>query len=108
MEYHYLVVYVTVPSHEVGEGIARALLQQHLIACANLIAPVQSLYTWKGDLNVDEEVLMVLKTRAELFQDRLVPSIQALHPYEVPEIIAVPVLMGAPAYLEWIDEVTEE
>ena len=105
MESPYLVVYVTVPSRELGERIARALLQEQLIACANLIAPIQSYYTWQGRLNIDEEVLMVIKTRAELFQDRLVPAIQALHPYEIPEIIALPVGMGAASYLKWMDEV---
>jgi periplasmic divalent cation tolerance protein len=103
-----VVVLVTAPSKSIAEQIAQTLLNQDLIACANFMAPVQSYYTWQGETKVDEEVLMLLKTRTDLFTDKLVPAIQALHPYEVPEIIALPILMGAPDYLDWIDEVTNK
>lgn len=106
MHRKFTVVLVTVPSEEAGERIAKALLEQELIACANLIAPVQSFYTWQGEMHSDNELLMVLKTRADLFQDKLVPAIQMLHPYEVPEIIAIPIEMGAQSYLNWMEEVT--
>lgn len=108
MQNQYVVVLVTAPSKSIAEQIAQELLNQDLIACANLMAPVQSYYTWQGEKKADEEVLMLLKTRADLFTDKLVPAIQALHPYEVPEIIALPILMGAQNYLGWIEEVTSE
>ena len=108
MQNQYVVVLVTAPTKSLAEQIAKTLLDQDLIACANLMAPVQSYYTWQGETKADEEVLMLLKTRADLFSDKLVPAIQALHPYEVPEIIALPILMGAPDYLDWIDEVTNK
>jgi periplasmic divalent cation tolerance protein len=108
MKEKFLVVYVTTPSKEVGERIARVLLEQRLIACANLIMPVQSFYTWQGESQADEEVLMILKTRADLFQSELIPAIQAIHPYQVPEIIALPILMGAQSYLNWMEEATRE
>jgi len=106
MQSKFVVVLVTVPSKEAGECIARGLLEQELIACANLIESVQSFYTWQGEMHIDKEVLMVLKTRADLFQDKLVPAIQTLHPYEVPEIIAIPIEMGAQNYLNWMEDVT--
>ena len=108
MQNQFVVVLVTAPTKSIAEQIAKTLLDQDLIACANLMAPVQSYYTWQGETKADEEVLMLLKTRADLFTDKLVPAIQALHPYEVPEIIALPILMGAPDYLDWIDEVTNK
>lgn len=108
MQNQYVVVLVTAPSKSIAEQIAQELLNQDLIACANLMAPVQSYYTWQGEKKADEEVLMLLKTRADLFTDKLVPAIQVLHPYEVPEIIALPILMGAQNYLGWIEEVTSE
>ena len=108
MQNQFVVVLVTAPTKSIAEQIAKTLLNQDLIACANLMAPVQSFYTWEGETKADAEVLMLLKTRADLFTDKLVPAIQALHPYEVPEIIALPILMGAPDYLDWIDKVTNK
>lgn len=108
MQSKFVVVLVTVPSKDLGDRIAKALLEQGLIACANLIESVQSYYTWQGELHIDKEVLMVLKTRADLFQDKLVPAIQVLHPYDVPEIIAVPIEMGAQNYMNWMEEVTKK
>jgi periplasmic divalent cation tolerance protein len=106
MHNKFVVIYVTAPSFEVGERIARILLEQRLVACANLISPMQSFYTWQGEIKSDEEVLMILKTRADLFLDKVIPAIRAIHPYEVPEIIALPIVMGSPDYLDWIEMVT--
>jgi periplasmic divalent cation tolerance protein len=106
MQKKFTVVLVTVPSKEIGERIAKALLERELIACANLLESIQSFYTWQGEMHIDNELLMVLKTRADLFQEKLVPAIQSLHPYDVPEIIAIPIEMGAQSYLNWMEEVT--
>jgi periplasmic divalent cation tolerance protein len=108
MKDKFVVVFVTAPSKEAGERIAKALLEQRLIACANLMAPVRSFYTWHGETKADEEVFMIMKTRADLFQSELIPAIQALHPYDVPEIIALPIVMGADSYLNWMDVVTSK
>ncbi len=97
-----IVVLVTAPSKEVGRQIAQSLLEQKLAACVNILAPVNSLYMWEGKLCDDEEALLVIKTRAALFQERLVPAVRAVHPYQVPEIIALPVEMGWQPYLDWI------
>jgi periplasmic divalent cation tolerance protein len=106
MDTRYILVVITVPSAEVGEAIAQALLDQRLAACVNRLAPVHSLYTWEGKPTRDQELLLIVKSRADLFADRLVPAVKALHPYDVPEIIALPVVMGSQDYLDWIDSVT--
>ena len=108
MDDQYIIVLITTPSKEVGEQVANALLEKKLAACVNMLAPVNSLYTWEGATTHDEETLLVVKSRAELFQEHLVPVVQANHPYQVPEIIALPILMGSASYLAWIDEVTQQ
>ncbi len=106
MDNPYLVVLITAPSVEVAQEIAEALLAQKLAACVNILPGVQSLYTWEGSLHRDAEVLMLAKTRADLFERELVPAVQKVHPYDVPEIIALPIQMGSQPYLDWIEEVT--
>ncbi len=100
----YVVVLITAPSHEVGKQIADTLLEKRLVACVNILAPIESHYLWKGERCTDQEVLLLAKTRADLFTGELVPAVKAVHPYEVPEIIALPILVGAEDYLAWIDE----
>jgi periplasmic divalent cation tolerance protein len=104
----YIIVLITTPNQETGEMIANTLLDKKLAACVNMIGSIFSFYTWKGDINRDEEMLLVVKSRAELFESELVPAVQAVHPYEVPEIIALPILMGSANYLAWIDDVTRQ
>lgn len=106
MEDQVVVVLVTAPSPESGRQIARRLVEQKLAACVNLIAPVRSIYTWQGAVQEDEETLLVIKTRAELVERQLIPAIRAEHPYQVPEILALPVAAGSADYLRWIAEVT--
>lgn len=106
MDKQYIVVLITAPSREAGRQLASALLEKKLAACVNILPAINSLYTWNGKLVDDEEVLLFVKTRADLFEDQLVPAIEAAHPYEVPEIIALPILMGSKRYLDWIAEET--
>jgi periplasmic divalent cation tolerance protein len=101
-----IIVLITVPSQQVGEKIAEVLLEQKLAACVNIIPGIHSIYFWKGTINRDEESLLIVKSRAILFEERLLKIVQAIHPYEVPEIIALPIIKGLPAYLDWIQEVT--
>jgi periplasmic divalent cation tolerance protein len=107
MDEKHLVVYITTPDMQTGEEIAGALIERKLAACVNLI-PVHSIYRWEGEVARDDEVLLIVKTRADLFAEQLVPAVEELHPYQVPEIIALPVVMGAAGYLKWIDEETRE
>lgn len=103
----HLVVFITAPSPEVGEQIAGALLTQKLAACVNIVPAIHSLYWWQGNQQRDTEALLVVKTTAAVFADKLIPAVKAVHPYDVPEIIALPIVMGSPGYLDWIDaEVT--
>ena len=106
MEQSFIVVLITVPTRETGQEIANLLLERKLAACVNIISPITSIYTWEGQPHTDEEALLIVKTRRDLFEDQLIPAVQAVHPYEVPEIIALPILMGSRRYLDWMDEVT--
>jgi len=107
MQSRYIVVLVTAPSQEAGEKIAARLLEKKLAACVNIVPEITSLYTWEGKTQNDQEVLLVIKSKVELFEEHLVPAVLEAHPYEVPEIIALPVLMGSASYLQWIDEVIQ-
>jgi len=106
VDVEFILVLITCPNKEVSEQVASALLDQKLAACINTMTPVTSLYTWKGEINRDEEMLLIVKSRADLFESELIPAVKAVHPYEVPEIIALPVIMGSEDYLGWIREVT--
>ena len=97
----FLVVYVTAPAGEEAQRLAGALVQEKLAACVNRIPGVESTYTWEGRVERDTEDLLIVKTRADLF-DRLKERVRALHGYDVPEIIAVPIVQGSESYLEWM------
>lgn len=101
----HIVVYCSCPNQEVASQLAETLVTRQLAACVNIIPGVQSVYQWQGKLQQDAEVLMMIKTRSDCFE-----ALQALvieqHPYELPEIIAVPLTQGLPAYLGWIDSST--
>jgi periplasmic divalent cation tolerance protein len=94
-----VVIFSTVPPAE-SERLARALVERRLAACVN-ITPVRSYYRWKGEFCCDEEHLLIVKTPKK-GADKVIAGIKALHSYEVPEIIAVPVIAGHPPYLEWV------
>ena len=102
MEKTYVVVLVTVPNREEAEKIAQHLLDERLIACANIIGPVSSLFRWKGKIEKAKEYILLLKSRLELFE-KLSEKVKVLHSYKVPEIIAVPIIKGSQAYLEWLN-----
>jgi len=96
-----IVVIVTAPSEDLAVTIARALVETRLAACANIIKSIRSIYTWRGKTEDDTEVLMIVKTRRELF-DLLKSKVKELHSYEVPEIIALPIIAGSDDYLKWL------
>jgi periplasmic divalent cation tolerance protein len=102
------VVFVTVPSEEIGEEIARNLLEERLAACVSIQPPMRSLYLWEGKLCDEEELLLVIKTTMSRVADRLIPAVRERHPYDVPEIIALPVEKGLPDYLSWIHDTVAE
>lgn len=98
-----VVAFSTVGTAEDGERIARALVERRLAACVNVVSGVVSVYRWKGAVEREEERLLVIKTRAGRLE-ALREALVALHPYEVPELIALPVEAGHPPYLAWLDE----
>lgn len=108
MDKEYIIVLITTPNKEIGEEIANILLEKKLAACVNMMTPIFSLYTWQGEINRDDEVLLIVKSRSDLFESELIPVVQDVHPYDVPEIIALPILMGSANYLAWIDEVIKK
>lgn len=103
----YLVVFITTSSYEEARKIADALVSQRKAACVNIVPRVNSLFRWKGKIEDAEESLLVVKTRAKLFPD-VVSTVKGIHSYEVPEIIALPIVEGNPDYLKWMDEETEK
>jgi periplasmic divalent cation tolerance protein len=98
----YGVVLVTTGSQAEGEAIAKALVSEKLAACVNLL-PIDSVYTWQGELHLDREWQLIIKTNLSYFE-ALAAKITTLHSYEVPEIIALPIVKGTNAYLSWMDE----
>lgn len=100
-----VVVLVTVGSREEGERIAEALVSEHLAACVNLIGPIQSIYRWDNQIQRDQELLLLIKTRRALFAG-VEARVKALHSYQTPEVIALPITAGSEAYVEWLCSVT--
>ncbi len=101
----FLVVFCTVPDRATGFKIAQELVDKKLAACVNITSPIESVYWWEGKIQQEPEFQLVIKTREKHF-DSLERTISALHPYEVPEIMALPVIKGSQAYLKWITDET--
>jgi periplasmic divalent cation tolerance protein len=92
---------MTTATREEAEKITWNLLKQKWIACANIVGPVSSLFWWKEKINQENEFLVLMKTRSNLFE-KLVATIKQMHSYEVPEIIAVPITKGEQSYMNWL------
>ena len=97
----FLLVFTTFPDEAKARETARVLVGEKLTACANILPGVTSIYVWQGEHTECAEVLVLFKTRRELYP-ALEVRLKSLHPYEVPEIVAVDLAVGLPAYLEWI------
>jgi len=100
-----IVVFSSVPDETKGREIARALVEARLAACAKVSAPCASFYWWEGKLAEDREFILTIVTKASLFGE-LETKLKALHPYAVPEIIALPVTADSRDYLEWVEKET--
>jgi periplasmic divalent cation tolerance protein len=100
-----IVVFVSVGSEQEALTIARTLVEARLAACANLFPKIRSIYRWEGKICDEPECYLIIKTRQNLFQE-LKERITALHSYDVPEIIALPILEGLESYLKWIGNET--
>ncbi|NPA17530.1 MAG: divalent-cation tolerance protein CutA [Aquificae bacterium] len=102
----YIVVLITCPDKETGRKLAFGLVENKLAACVNIVPGLNSIYFWQGKVEDDSEILMVVKTREDLFE-KLEEYVKANHPYTVPEIIALPIVKGSSDYLNWIDKTVE-
>lgn len=103
MTEEHCIVLCTVPDRATGEQLAQNLVEARLAACVNLLPAVTSFYRWQGKIQKDAECLLLIKTRRDRFV-ALCETLRRLHPYELPEIIAVPLIAGLPAYLSWLDQ----
>lgn len=103
----YIQVSTSVEKKEDADRIAKILVETRMAACVQVIGPIRSTYWWKGKVEEASEWLCVMKTREDLYSD-LEASLKAVHPYELPEIVAVPLTKGSEAYLRWIEEETKK
>lgn len=98
-----IIVYVTAGKIKEAKKIARVLVEKRLAACVNVVPKITSVYRWKDRMQSDEEFLLMIKSRRSRFNE-LRSCIESLHSYEVPEIIAVPIVEGAANYLNWLEQ----
>jgi len=101
-----IVVFITTSNPEEASKIARALVEERLSACVNIIKSIRSIYRWQKEVQDEEEALLIVKTRGELFE-RLEKRVRELHSYTVPEVIAISISEGSAPYLKWLRESTE-
>lgn len=103
MTAEYCLVLSTCPEGEVAESLARMLVEEHLAACVNVLPGLTSVYPWQGAIETARESLLLIKTETALYA-RLQTRLREKHPYELPEIVAVPMERGLPDYLQWISQ----
>jgi len=99
------LIYVTAASRDEAVGIGQAVVASRLAACANVLAPMTSIYWWDGAVNQNDEVPLILKTQDTLVE-QVIEKVKALHSYDCPCVVAVPITGGNPAFLEWIEAET--
>lgn len=100
-----IVIFITASSEDEAVKIASALVQEHLVACANIVPKVRSLFFWQGGTQDEQESLLICKGRLS-HMERIISRVKSLHSYTVPEIIALPIISGSSEYLEWVKEAT--
>ena len=97
----YIIILVTAKNKEEAESISQLLVKERLIDCANIISPVTSFFRWVGNIERGEECLILMKSRKDLFAE-VADHVKRLHSYEVPEVLALPIVEGSKAYLDWM------
>jgi periplasmic divalent cation tolerance protein len=103
----HLVAFTTAPTAEAARALVATLVERRLVACGTVVPGATSIYRWKGVVERQEEALVVLKTTTRRWRE-LAAALPGLHPYDVPELVAMPVVGGHPAYLQWVSEETAE
>ena len=101
------IVLNTCPDKETAQRIAIQLIERQLAACVNIIPAIESVYRWQGKIESDTECLLIIKSQTSCYTE-LEEAIKSLHPYELPEVLAVPIEAGLPAYLDWINNNTKQ
>jgi periplasmic divalent cation tolerance protein len=107
MANEYIQVFTTVEKREDANRIASSVVNKRVAACAQILGPIHSTYWWKGKVEEAGEWLLMMKTRQDLFT-ALEKEIKAVHPYDVPEITALPIVVGSERYLQWIEDETRK
>jgi periplasmic divalent cation tolerance protein len=107
LNHNYIVVLVTAKDKQEAEKITRSLLKERLIACGNIVSPVTSFFHWSGKIDGAEECLIVMKSRMDLFA-QVAEHVKGLHSYEVPEILALPIVDASKDYLDWMSGVLKQ
>jgi periplasmic divalent cation tolerance protein len=108
MEDGAIVILCTAPAQDdTAQRLARGLVESGLVACVNVIGPIRSVYRWQGNVEDDQELQLLIKTRASAF-GAVERFVKEHHPYEVPELLALPVVAGSDAYLSWLRDQTRE
>jgi periplasmic divalent cation tolerance protein len=102
-----LLVLTNVPDRDTAEKLARALIEDHAAACVNVFAACRAIYRWQGAVETADEIPLLIKTTAANYA-RVEVIVRAHHPYEVPELIAIPITHGLPAYLDWVAKETDK
>ena len=97
----YIVIFVTTKTKDEAEKISQLLIRERLIACANIVSPITSFFRWVGNIEKGEESLILMKSRLDLFAE-VAEHVKRLHSYEVPEVLALPIVEGSKAYLDWM------
>ena len=105
-EFNQVVMFVTAGTREEAEVIADVLLEQNKAACVNIVPAVDSHFRWEGKLETGQEALLIIKTQASLVEE-VTNLVKTVHSYDIPEIIALPIIGGNPEYLAWIDAETD-
>jgi periplasmic divalent cation tolerance protein len=101
------LIYITAAKIEEARRIGRALVEARLAACANIVPGIESIYHWQGDIVEDREIVLLVKTHADLV-DAVIGRVKEMHSYTCPCVVALPILAGNPAYLEWLGQETLE
>ena len=102
----YQIVFMTAPNREEAVKIVRTLLEEKLIACGNIVDSVSSFFWWKGKIEEEKEILVIMKSNEKLFK-KLSKRVTELHSYDVPEILALPIVDGSQSYLDWLKSCLE-
>ncbi|MBA3756466.1 MAG: divalent-cation tolerance protein CutA [Nitrosomonas sp.] len=100
-----ILIITNFPDKKGAVALAEALIDQHLVACVNILSPGTSVYRWQGNIESAEEIPVLIKTQRQHYE-RIEQLIKIMHPYELPEVITVPIMGGLPAYLQWIADET--